>query len=676
MYVLFVLQGQVPVRYMDPKLLPPSQPSQMEPPQTTKTDRPTSPKKKFDSKFFVKSFERERHRPPSSSTCDPSRYPPEIASFMTRVKNLSIDSQASQDTSKHSLEQESSIKPSDGESPRVDESSKKFAEAQTLNNHRDIGFQRNEFWTQSMSEGNSKKPNTITKVNNLANGEVSSQHEDSSPTHRRPKLTPTRESGEDNERFFQGQRVPPNASPRGRRRELGRSWDSSDVPEQFAQRLRTTTDYSSHPSKRQRGLGQSWEAHKQQQRGTPDSPTKKWHGIHQSWGSSEAHEQQQRGTPDSPTKKQHGLRQSWGSSEVHEQQQRGTPDSPTKKQQGLRQSWGSSESHDLHPDSPTRKRLDEQQQRTPPDRSPSKRRQELVRSWGSTDVPEFLLKHREFVQSSQSGRGQSVDYPVQHPAKSVSLPRGQGSPMLHRYKRDSSRESTPSGPHTQSDLTHGPRGPGPSQYQPPRGYNYGHDWEMDVRRAQSFNMTGGAPPRKTYPYYREEDSLPNSPTFFTHNPPNREEATPSPHTEAVNRSFQEHLNSLDSHRKGRKLRVLDWMQRTSDVRSYDSRLPMKMDPQTTAPAQPYIRPEHLYESPNEALGTTVEERLQKEQQQQQQLQEQQSQLHQQWQQQQRQQQHIRQHGSGSYHSHTYSGRGKRVPYPTAKFGKDFYVIDV
>ena len=130
--------------------------------------------------------------------------------------------------------------------------------------------------------------------------------------------------------------------------------------------------------------------------------------------------------------------------------------------------------------------------------------------------------------------------------------------------------------------------------------------QQDVRQAQSFNTTRQIPsplhpPRPAH--FVEEDSIPNSPTYFTQNLPlDRDAVNPSPHTRAVNRSFQDHLNALDSGRHGRKTRVLDWMQRTADGWSHDSQqYPMMRDHATNQPAAAYLRPSHVYEEPEVAL---------------------------------------------------------------------------
>jgi len=154
-------------------------------------------------------------------------------------------------------------------------------------------------------------------------------------------------------------------------------------------------------------------------------------------------------------------------------------------------------------------------------------------SWPENGIPSH--RHPNLTQSWDS----SPRMATTRAGKSISLPRGQ-SAGLGYYRHDSSRESTPSTANTQSDLPHGmTRHPPVSN---PR--EHGHS---DIRRAKTFNA--GKPVHHllspTTQHSLDDDSIPNSPTYFTHHYPGRQEATPSPNTEAQNRSFQEHLNALD-----------------------------------------------------------------------------------------------------------------------------------
>ena len=264
-------------------------------------------------------------------------------------------------------------------------------------------------------------------------------------------------------------------------------------------------------------------------------------------------------------------------------------------------------------------------------------------SWPENGIPSH--RHPNLTQSWDS----SPRMATTRAGKSISLPRGQ-SAGLGYYRHDSSRESTPSTANTQSDLPHGmTRHPPVSN---PR--EHGHS---DIRRAKTFNA--GKPVHHllspTTQHSLDEDSIPNSPTYFTHHYPGRQEATPSPNTEAQNRSFQEHLNALDVQKRGRRSRVLDWMQRTSDARKYQSNVPMIKDPGANIPARPYQRPTHFYQTADEAFETEREERVPQ------------------------QAQAVR----ASYPSYNYGGGGgggggqtQRQGYPSTKFGKNFYIIDV
>ena len=260
-------------------------------------------------------------------------------------------------------------------------------------------------------------------------------------------------------------------------------------------------------------------------------------------------------------------------------------------------------------------------------------------SWPENGIPSH--RYPNLTQSWDS----SPRVATARAGKSISLPRGQSAGLSY-YRHDSSRESTPSTANTQSDLPHGvTRHPPVSN---PREHNH-----SDVRRAKTFNS--GKPlhhlPSAPTQHSLDDDSIPNSPTYFTQHYPGRLEATPSPNTEAQNRSFQEHLNALEGHKRGRRSRVLDWMQRTSDAKKYQSSLPMIKDPGVNIPARPYERPSHLYQTAEEAFETEREERVPQ------------------------QAQAVR----ASYPSYNYGGahaQTQRQGYPSAKFGKDFYIIDV
>lgn len=561
--------------------------------------------KSFDPKFFVKSVRMDRatdRSVASSAPCDPSRYPPEIANFMSRVRNLSVDadSPASHGASLHEEEEAEEDKEEDMNPSDL------FDQASPMVRRRNPTDDR-----RSQSAMDTTKQVLEQNIQRHRSNEF---HSGTRPVQDTP-IVVTTQSGSSpaqrkQEKRSEGQN-PMGLSPSQRYRDTAMSWDAAEM-----QREKTTP--TSSPSRSKNNLGHSWDSH--------------------------SHAAMKRATVDSSPSQKH-----------HE------PDSK-------RTSFG-----------PSTPELQHMQKR------------DVRRSW--TDDP------------AQTNR----DYPPPHPSmKSFSLPRGQGSPRLNQYRHDSSRESTPSGSQTQSD--HGPA------YYPPehRSYSYSQHYhgryeDSDVRRARSFNAQPPMHPQR-YRHNVEEDSLPSSPTFFTHNPPDREEATPSPNTQAVNVSFQEHLNALDSARKGRKSRVMDWFQRTSDIWSYDSRLPMTKDFNADQPAQPYMRQSPVYASAEEILGGV--QAVQHPPESSRQLQPprqwyvQQSQPHkkhippqqrpQQNQRQPMQQSPMQQRQpsqqvpsqqyppvtrppeNGSYHSRTFAGRGhtQQIQYPTATFTKDYYVIDV
>ena len=312
----------------------------------------------------------------------------------------------------------------------------------------------------------------------------------------------------------------------------------------------------------------------------------------------------------------------------------------------------------------------QQRRKQPPD---------FTQSWDYTQYREYHQRSAAGTHESLQKRSQTVSDRSTAPMhmKSVSLPRGQPMDYTQYQLESSSRSSTPTSPHAHSDLgypTGGGRGgggrenlspveqtslrppPSPTHQRPapqmaaaPRVVQgvqqqqqqqpvAGH-YRSDVRRAQTFSSGTGRPahigsglqynPNRHSMGEQDigDDSIPNSPTYFMQNHPHRDEATPSPHTEALNRSFQEHLDTLNSaHKMGRKMRVLDWMQRTTDAWNQDSRYPMIRDPETHIPAVPYSRGAPLYEAPEhlepEMKQLKPHQRMEREPQQQQQQQQQ------------------------------------------------------
>lgn len=133
------------------------------------------------------------------------------------------------------------------------------------------------------------------------------------------------------------------------------------------------------------------------------------------------------------------------------------------------------------------------------------------------------------------------------------------------------------------------------------GSGYYPPGPQDIRRAQTFSMGQGVtrPSRSPHHHHHHhhpggEDSLPNSPTYFAQNPPAQfhDRQMLSPGSMANNRSFQEHLETLNTTRHGRKMRVLDWMQKQQQVEPQH----MIRDPSAELPTQPYQRQTHIYAS--------------------------------------------------------------------------------
>lgn len=97
------------------------------------------------------------------------------------------------------------------------------------------------------------------------------------------------------------------------------------------------------------------------------------------------------------------------------------------------------------------------------------------------------------------------------------------------------------------------------------------------------------------------DSLPNSPTYFSEHPP-EDRVTPSPRTQVANQSFQAHLNSLEAETRMRKKKVMEWIQKSSNEawdrenRRKEGKDPtrLKLDPVSHLPAQAYMKQEPIY----------------------------------------------------------------------------------
>ena len=210
-------------------------------------------------------------------------------------------------------------------------------------------------------------------------------------------------------------------------------------------------------------------------------------------------------------------------------------------------------------------------------------RHAIKRDLASADARDRTLHAR----TSNSGR---TGGPGQVAPKSFSMPRGQFTPaMVQQYAHDSSRETTPNSAHTQSDIGELSQGDGlQSAPKNPRSMNPKHS---DVTRTQSLGQRPPFAMRTSH----GPDSIPNSPTYFTVNHPHRDEATPSPDTQLINKSFQEHLNSLHPNKPPKGVHVMDWMHKSSQFWSYDSSFPMVIDPEANTPQKLQPRVTHFYE---------------------------------------------------------------------------------
>ena len=255
---------------------------------------------------------------------------------------------------------------------------------------------------------------------------------------------------------------------------------------------------------------------------------------------------------------------------------------------------------------------------------------QLSLSWDAERAKREALQQQQHQHQQYQLRSQPA---TNAPSKnsSMSLPRGQmmryeTNPHSRHESHGSSDGSTPTTPHAQSDMAiprtqarsptgHAggapdslgyryPHQPYTGQQPNPRSRNYHPQQQMgyypppqDIRRTQTFSM-GQGPSRPTHAqqYHQHlggEDSLPNSPTYFSQNPPHvQDRGTLSPNTLASNKSFQKHLETLNTTRHGRKMRVLDWMQKQQQVESSQ----MVRDLSAEVPSQPYQKQDHIYAS--------------------------------------------------------------------------------
>ena len=495
-------------------------------------------KKPFDPKFFVRSLERERERAPTAA--DASRYPPEIASFMTRVRPSSMDATT----------------PDQRLSPDMNDQTIEVTETRWYQPER--GMDRQDQTERRMD----RQDQTERRMDRRDQAERRMDRRDQ---------TERRVDGRDQtERRMD------------RRDQTERRMDRRDQTERRVDGRDQPVDVTERRMERRKQTANVTERKTDQQN-----------------------------QPVEITKRRMDRRDDMAS-KLHS--------SP----QGQRV-------YSLRESSIQRHRSNEFRRHVP--------RQQAVHH-REASLPENGVSSHSYPDFTQSWES-SPRMATAREGKSISLPRGQSAGLSY-YRHDSSRESTP--------LTANSDGLPPTMN--PRDH-----YHSDVRRAQTFTA-GRAFHHQRYspsPLSHEEDSIPNSPTYFTHHHPSWERATPSPNTEALNRSFQEHLNSLEGHKKGRQHRVLDWMQHSSN--DWANR-PMIKDPEASAPAKPYQRQYHLYETAEEAFRSET------------------------------QPPHQAQTGRTFYKYPSYSsndlgqtrgqtrGQTQRRGYPTAKIEKDFYIIDV
>ena len=563
-----MLQGQTTVSSKEPRIFPPRLPS-----HTTNTTVPSTAtgypeKKPFDPKFFVRSLERERER--AHTAADASRYPPEIASFMTRVRPSSMDATT----------------PDQRLSPDMIDQTIEVTEMQM------------DKWYQP-ERGMDRQDQTKRRM------------DERDWTERRmdePDWTERRMDGQDwTERRVDGRDWTERRMDERDRTE--RRMDGRDRTERRMDgRDRTERRVDRRDWTERRMDGRDWTERRVDGRDQPVDATERRMERRKQTANVTERKTDRQNQPVESTERRRDRRDDVAS-KLHS--------SP----QGQRV-------YSLRESSIQRHRSNEFRRHVP--------RQQQAVHHREASLPENGVSSQSYPDFTQSW-GSSPRMATARTGKSISLPRGQSAGLSY-YRHDSSRESTP--------LTANSDGLPPAMN--PRDH-----YHSDVRRAQTFTA-GRAYHHQRYspsPLSHEEDSIPNSPTYFTHHHPSWERATPSPNTEALNRSFQEHLNSLEGHKKGRQHRVLDWMQHSSN--DWANR-PMIKDPEASVPAKPYQRQYHVYETAEEAFGRETQPPQQV------------------------------QTGRTFYKYPSYSssdlgqtrGQTQRRGYPTAKIEKDFYIIDV
>ena len=148
---------------------------------------------------------------------------------------------------------------------------------------------------------------------------------------------------------------------------------------------------------------------------------------------------------------------------------------------------------------------------------------------------------------------------VQAPRTSYSLPRGPST--LQKFSSEASHDTAPLSPHSD------------------HGASVEHQRQDRLHkkpRPTSAYTQNGARAQQSASYGdRGADSIPNSPTFFTHNHPHKDDPTPSLETQLINQSFQDHLNSLQSSRSStRGTNVVNWMQQSTSYWNSNKSIPI------------------------------------------------------------------------------------------------------
>ena len=181
----------------------------------------------------------------------------------------------------------------------------------------------------------------------------------------------------------------------------------------------------------------------------------------------------------------------------------------------------------------------------------------------------------------------------QAPATSYSLPRGRYTPLnLQQFATGlGSREMSPPSAHTHTHSDHTAERAG----RPIPGAQQSSDYlQNGVHRRNMY-------PSRPYGSRREagDDSIPSSPTYFTHNHPHKDEPTPSPESKFLNQSFKEHLSSLQP---SKGTNVDSWM---NESWSSQKSVPLYKDPRRTLPSKAPNRYPHFYDQTHVSPPPTI-----------------------------------------------------------------------